>query len=92
MDNELMANEKSSTDVESVVKITRKEFEDGSSEETRVEQVDGGYIITVEKRFKDKEGCWQWKAEKSVSQEDPNKDTSTEGIVARLEQALKNGM
>jgi len=40
---EKLSNGKS---VESTVKITRKEFEDGSSEETRVEQVEGGYIIT----------------------------------------------
>ena len=76
--------------VESTVKITRKEFEDGSSEETRVEQVEGGYIITKETRYKDKDGCWQWKTEKSVSQENPNRDASTEGIVSRLEQVLKN--
>jgi hypothetical protein len=78
--------------VESTVNITRKEFEDGSSEETRVEQVDGGYIITKETRYKDKKGCWQWKTEKSVSQEDPTRDNSTEGIVSRLEQVLKNAM
>ena len=77
-------------EVESTVKITRKQFEDGSSEETRVEQVDGGYIVTKEKRSKDKEGNWQWKTEKSVSTEDPNRDPSTEGIANRLESALKN--
>jgi hypothetical protein len=38
--------------VESTVKITRKEFEDGGSEETRIEQVDGGFIITKECRCK----------------------------------------
>lgn len=79
-----------SNEVESTVNITRKQFEDGSSEETRVEQVDGGYIITKEKRSKDKDGNWKWKTEKSVSTEDPNKDTSTEGIANRLESALKN--
>jgi hypothetical protein len=76
--------------VESTVKITRKEFEDGSSEETRVEQVDGGYIITKECRCKNEKGEWEWKTEKSVSVEDPMSDSSTEGIISRLEQVLKN--
>lgn len=90
MDNELTMASEGGKELESTVKITRKEFEDGSSEETRVEQVDGGFIITVEKRYKDSKGDWQWKTEKSVSTEDPTKDTSTEGIIARLEAALKN--
>jgi len=75
--------------VESTVKITRKQFEDGSSEETRVEKVEGGYIITKECRCKNDKGEWEWKTEKSVSTEDPTRDTSTEGILARLEAALK---
>jgi hypothetical protein len=78
--------------VESTVKITRKEFEDGSSEETRVEQVDGGYIITKECRCKNDKGEWEWKTEKSVSTEDPMKDMSSGGIAERLESVLKNLM
>lgn len=92
MDNETKMNESSSTNVESTVTIKRKEFENGGSEEQRVEQVDGGYIITVEKRFKDANGNWQWKTEKSVSTENPNKDNSSEGIATRLESILKNLM
>lgn len=90
MDNEAMENEGSSKGVESVVKITRKEFEDGSHEETKVEQVEGGFIKTVCKRYKDKDGCWQYSDEKSVSTEDPNKDISSGGIASRLESILKN--
>jgi hypothetical protein len=90
MDDEIKMSSEGGKEVETTVNITRKEFEDGSSEETRVEQVDGGFIITKETRYKDKEGCWQWKTEKSVSQENPNRDASTEGIVSRLEQVLKN--
>jgi hypothetical protein len=78
--------------VESTVKTTRKEFEDGSSEETRIEQVDGGYIITKQCRCKNDKGEWEYKTEKSVSTEDPTMDTSSQGIVARLEQLLKNEM
>jgi hypothetical protein len=89
MDNEITMSE-GSKEVESTVKITRKEFEDGSSEEVRVEQVDGGFIKTICKKYKDKDGCWQWDEEKSVHTEDPMRDNSTEGIVSRLEQVLKN--
>jgi hypothetical protein len=92
MDNEMMENEGSSKGVESVVKITRKEFEDGSHEETKVEQVEGGFIKTICKRYKDKDGCWQYSDEKSVSTEDPNKDESSEGIASRLESVLKGLM
>jgi hypothetical protein len=91
MDNELKMNEESSTGVESVVRITRKEFEDGGYEETRVEQVDGGFIKTVCTRKK-VNGEWEYKDEKSVSTEDPMKDTSAEGIANRLESVLKNLM
>lgn len=78
--------------VESTVQITRKEFEDGSSEETRVEQVDGGYIITKECRCKNDKGEWEWKTEKSVSTENPMKDQSSAGIAERLESVLKGLM
>ncbi len=88
----LIKMSESSKSVESTVKITRKEFEDGSSEETRVEQVDGGYIITKECRCKNAEGEWEWKTEKSVSTEDPTKDMSSGGIAERLESVLKGLM
>jgi hypothetical protein len=88
--DELKESMESSKSVESTVKITRKEFEDGSSEETRVEQVEGGYIITKECRCKNDKGEWEWKTEKSVSTEDPTMDKSTEGIASRLEALLKN--
>lgn len=70
--------------------ITREKFEDGSSVETRVEQVEGGWIITKEKRFKNAEGEWDWKVEKSVSTTDPNLDKSSTGIANRLAEVLKN--
>jgi len=89
MDNESVSNENSSTEVESEVKITRKTFENGGYEETRVEQVEGGYIKTVTTRKK-VNGEWEFKDEKSVSTTDPLKDDSTEGIASRLEEALKN--
>ena len=88
MDNEAMEHEGSSKGVESVVKITRKEFEDGGYEETRVEQVDGGFITTVCTRKK-VNGEWEYKDEKSVSTTDPTQDKSSEGIATRLESILK---
>jgi hypothetical protein len=91
MDNEVKMNEESSTGVESVVRITRKEFENGGYEETRVEQVEGGFITTVCTRKK-VNGEWEYKDEKSVSVEDPMKDSSSEGIATRLESILKNLM
>jgi hypothetical protein len=91
MDNEALKSENSSTGIESVVRITRKEFEDGGYEETRVEQVEGGFITTVCTRKK-VNGEWTYKDEKSVSTEDPMKDTSSEGIATRLESILKNLM
>lgn len=87
--DEIMKSEGNKS-VESTVNITRKEFEDGSSEEIRVEQVEGGFIKTICKKYKDKDGCWQWDEEKSVHTENPMRDNSTEGIVSRLEQVLKN--
>ena len=87
MDNELMEDKGSSRGVESVVKSTRKEFEDGSSEEIRVEQVDGGYIKIVCKKYKDKDGCWQWDEEKSVHTEDPLGDSTS--LVDRLAAVMK---
>ena len=89
MDNESVSNENSSTEVESEVKINRKTFENGGYEETRVEQVEGGFIKTVTTRKK-VNGEWEFKDEKSVSTTDPSRDDSTEGIASRLEEALKN--
>jgi hypothetical protein len=91
MDN-MIEYKENSKEVESTVKITRKQFEDGGSEETRVEQVEGGYIITKECRYKDDKGEWQWKTEKSVSTTDPTQEKTPEAIASRLEAALKDLM
>jgi hypothetical protein len=54
----------------------REENEDGSSKEVRVEEVDGGFIKIVSKRFKDDEGNWQYKDTKSVHTENPLEEKS----------------
>jgi len=79
----------SSTEVETTVRINRKEFEGGGYEEVRVEEVDGGFIKTICTRKK-VDGEWTYKDEKSVTTEDPLKDNSSEGIADRLEKVLKN--
>ena len=79
----------SSTEVETTVRINRKEFEGGGYEEVRVEEVDGGFIKTVCTRKK-VDGEWIYKNDKSVTTEDPLKDNSSEGIADRLEKVLKN--
>ena len=89
MDDRGLTVSNGNKETESLITITRKEYEDGSSEERRVEQVEGGYIITTEKRFK-KDGEWEWKTDKSVSTTDPNLDKSSEGIASRLAESLKN--
>lgn len=91
MDN-MMEYKENSKSVESTTTTTRKEFEDGSTEETRVEQVEGGYIITKECRYKNDKGEWDWKTEKSVSTTDPTQEKTPEAIANRLEEALKNLM
>lgn len=82
-----MKDSESSKAVETETKCIKKEFEDGSYEEVRVEKVEGGYIKTVCKRFKDSEGCWQYTDEKSVHTEDPLEEKTS--IVERLESVLK---
>jgi len=79
----------SPTEIETTVRINRKEFEDGGYEEIRVEEVDGGFIKTVCTRKK-VDGEWTYKDDKSVTTEDPLKDNSSEGIAGRLEKVLKN--
>ena len=75
--------------VESETKCIRKEFADGSSEEVKVEKVEGAYIKTVCKRFKDKEGCWQYTDEKSIHTEDPLEEKTS--LAERLEKVI-NGL
>lgn len=77
----------SGKELEAETKCIKKQFADGSSEEVTVEKVDGGYIKTVCKRFKDSEGCWQYTDEKSVHTEDPLEEKTS--IVDRLESVLK---
>lgn len=69
--------------------ITRKENEDGSYIETRIEKVEGGYIKTVNKRFK-KDDEWEYSEERSVSVEHPS--DAEKSTAEKLEEIIKNFM
>lgn len=62
--------------IETKVTTKRVENEDGSSLETRVEEVTGGFIKTVSKRYKDSSGDWQYSDERSVSLTNPLEEKS----------------
>lgn len=49
----------------------RVEHSDGSYDEVRVEEVEGGFIQYTTRHFKDAKGDWQWKDSKSVHTENP---------------------
>jgi hypothetical protein len=66
---------------------TRKENEDGSYIETRVEKVEGGFIKTVNERFK-KGDEWEYKESRSVSTEHPSFAEKT--TAEKLEEIMKN--
>lgn len=70
---------------ESKITTNRVKNEDGSSIETSIEEVNGGFIKTVSKRFKDDNGEWQYSDEKSVSTTDPSKEKS---LIDKLEDHL----
>ena len=88
MDNMEIEETPTSGSVESVVKITRKEFEGGGFEETKIEEVEGGYIKTIRKSVK-KNGEWKFEEEKSVHTEDPSEEKST--LAEKLEKVI-NGL
>jgi len=73
--------------IESKMTTKRIENEDGSSIETRVEEVKGGFIKTVSKRFKDAEGEWKYSDEKSVSTSNPLEEKS---MAEKLEEYMEN--
>lgn len=72
---------------ESKTTTKRVEYEDGSSISTEVEEVDGGFIKTIHKRYKDSEGEWQYSTDRSVSLTNPLEEKS---MAEKLEQYLKD--
>ena len=73
-------------EVESKITTKRIQNEDGSSVETTIEEVTGGYIKTVCTRTKNSEGNWDYKTDKSVSMENPDEEKS---LAEKLEHILK---
>jgi predicted transcriptional regulator len=78
-----------SNGVDSKVKTNRTEYADGSYEEIRVEEVEGGFIKTVCTRKKDGDD-WKYEDKKSVHTEDPLLDKTASGIASRLEKIMQN--
>ena len=74
MDSKLTTME--SSNCEKQIRTTRNEYSDGSYEEITVEKVEGGYIKTVCKNWKDGEE-WKYDTKKSVSVEDPMKEKTS---------------
>jgi hypothetical protein len=70
------------------IKTTTKRVDnaDGSYEETRVEEVIGGFIKTFCKYYKE-DDCWEREEEKSVHMENPFEEKS---IVDKLSEILNN--
>ncbi len=90
MDNEIkIVASTSNSGVESKVRTNRTEYADGSYEEIRVEEVEGGFIKTICTRKKDGDD-WKYEDKKSVHFEDPLLDKTAAGIASRLEQIMKN--
>lgn len=71
--------------VESKVTTKRIENEDGSSIETRVEEVTGGFIKTVTKRYKDGDD-WEYDTKRSVSTTNPLEEKT---MAEKLEQYME---
>jgi hypothetical protein len=76
---------KKSVSEKTETKTQRTEYEDGSYEEVRVEKVEGGYIKTICKHFKEN-GEWQWTDTKSVSLTDPFDSLS---LAEKLKEVMK---
>jgi hypothetical protein len=79
--------------IESKETIKRTEKEDGSYEEIRVQQVEGGFIKSVSTRKKDADGNWQYKNDKSVHTEDPleeKEEAKEKSLAEKLEAFIKN--
>lgn len=72
------------------IEITTKrhEFPDGSSEEIRIEKVEGGYIKKVSKHYQKPNGEWTSDYQTSVSIENPLEEKS-ESLIDTLKSMFK---
>ena len=64
----------------------RVNYEDGSFEEIRVEEVDNGFIKCVTKHYKEGDE-WEYETTKTIHDENPMDEKS---LVEKLEAFLKN--
>lgn len=84
--NEEIEEYRKNKEIEAKVTIKRIEFEGGGYEETRVEEVKGGFIITKCKSWRDKDGCHQYDEDKEVTTENPLEEKLS--LADKLEQYL----
>jgi hypothetical protein len=87
--DKIMTSE-STKNTKSVCWSKRVTNEDGSSIDTKVEKVDGGYVITKETEGKNSEGEWEYKTEKSISQVNPFEESEEEEEEKSLIEKLKD--
>lgn len=83
-----MSTVKDGSGTEAKVTTKRHEYEDGSYEEISVEEVEGGFIKTVSKHYKDDKDEWQWDTNKSVHKENPLDES---GLADKLAEYLGQG-
>ena len=69
----------------SVVWTKKVELEDGTSIMTKVEKVENGYVKSVDKSIKDKDG-WKFENKKTIHTENPLQEKS---LIEKLAEALK---
>jgi len=86
---------KTSINMETDVKYngTKKLEKDGVSKTVRVEQVDNGFIVTVEKNWRDKKDGYQYEEKKYISKTNPfeNNEGKESSLSDSLETFLNGG-
>lgn len=69
---------------------TKKVKKDDVDKEVRVEQVENGYIITIEKSWRDKKEGYQSECKKYISKDNPFDNEKKEGQTNNLGDSLES--
>jgi hypothetical protein len=69
---------------------SKKVNKDNIDKEVRVEQVENGYIITIEKSWKDKKEGYQCETKKYISKDNPFDNEKKEGETNTLGDSLES--
>lgn len=70
--------------------ITKKVKKDDVDKEVRVEQVENGYIIIIEKSWRDKKEDYQCETKKYISKDNPFDNEKKEGETNNLGDSLES--